>query len=326
MRKLIAAALLGLLVFGAWLLYPSPGGPVEVTVPPGLSAWQTAQLLKEKGVLRSARLFKLAAALTKTDRRLKPGTYELRRSMPATKVLRILASGAARKELKVVIPEGFSARQIAERLEAEGVCPAQAFLKEAQVHRLEGYLFPATYSFEPGTAAAAAAQRMHQEFKSQILRHFEAAEPKPALNLHQLVTLASIVEREAVLPREKPMIAAVYLNRMQRRMRLEADPTVQYALRHWKKGLTTEDLRTPSPYNTYMHYGLPPGPICSPGLDSFKAAMRPAETDAVYFVADNTGGHVFSATHEEHIKAKQSFKRGLRALRERLKRGYGGGQ
>jgi UPF0755 protein len=114
------------------------------------------------------------------------------------------------------------------------------------------------------------------------------------------------------------MIAAVYLNRLRRRMRLEADPTVQYALGLWKKGLTTEDLKIESPYNTYIHYGLPPGPICNPGLESFRAALHPASTDAIYFVADAKGGHVFSATLEDHIKAKHSFKRALRALKRRL--------
>jgi UPF0755 protein len=160
---------------------------------------------------------------------------------------------------------------------------------------------------------------MRQEFARRIEAEFVRTEPKPKMTLHQALTLASIVEREAVLKSEQPMVAAVYLNRMRLRMRLEADPTVQYGLGYWKKGLTTEDLRNPSEYNTYMHYGLPPGPICNPGLEAFRAALHPAVTEAIYFVADHEGGHVFSVTHDEHLKAKQSFKRALREEKRRLR-------
>ena len=145
------------------------------------------------------------------------------------------------------------------------------------------------------------------------------------MTLHQAVTLASIVEREAVLPGEQPMVAAVYLNRMRIRMRLQADPTVQYALGYWKKGLTSEDLQNPSPYNTYVNYGLPPGPICNPGEGAFRAVLHPAQTDALFFVADLTGGHQFFATQEEHQKAKLAYKRGLREEKRKL-RGQSGGK
>ncbi|MBI3552997.1 MAG: endolytic transglycosylase MltG [Elusimicrobia bacterium] len=294
-----------------------PGQPVEVTLPAGTTASQTGALLKAKGVVASARLFRLAASLSGADRSLKPGTYKLRTRMWLPYLLDALEAGGS-MGVKIVVPEGFSAKQIGERLEANGVCKADSFERYAGQNRLEGYLFPTTYFFEPGASPEAAAHRMHQEFKKRVEPEFTSASPKPELTLNQLVTLASIVEREGARAAEKPMIAAVYLNRMRIRMRLEADPTVQYALGHWKKGLSSDDLRTPSPYNTYVHYGLPPGPICNPGLDSFKAAMRPAKTEAIYFVADNTGGHVFSATLEDHIKAKQAYKHGLRIIKRRL--------
>jgi len=319
-----ASLLLAVLVLaGYWVVGVSRKGRgverLEVSIPAGATAAETAALLKEKGVIPFASLFRAAAKWTGADRRIKPGTYQLRRPMGTLQILRLLSEGSM-SGVKVPIPEGFSARQIAERLEVGGVCRGAEFLRQVRAKRLEGYLYPTTYYLEPQAGAEKVIQRMVQEFERRIKAEHEASGPKPKLTLHQLVTLASLVEREAVLAREKPLIAAVYLNRLRLRMRLEADPTVQYALGRWKQGLTTEDLKTPSPYNTYLHYGLPPGPICSPGLDSFRAALSPARTEALYFVADNTGGHVFSTTHEEHQKAKRSFKRGLRAIKERLRR------
>lgn len=311
------AALLALFA-GAWLLWP--GEPVEVSIPAGLSAGETGRLLHEKGVVASRRLFRFAAARTGADRRLKPGTYKLRKNMWLPDLLAALQAGG-NTGIKVAIPEGWSTWQIADRLEADGVCKAAEFKRVAAAEKLEGYLFPTTYFFEPETPADKVAARMREEFKKRVEPELAAAgtAEKPKLSAHQLVTLASIVEREAVLSQERPMIAAVYLNRMRIRMRLEADPTVQYALGYWKKGLTSADLKNPSPYNTYVHYGLPPGPICSPSLESVRAAMNPATTDAIYFVADTTGGHTFSATHEEHLKAKRTFKRTLRILKQQLR-------
>lgn len=327
MKKAALAALAALLALGGffawwWLV---PGTEVTVTLPSGVTAARAGHLLAEHGVVFSGKLFRAAARWSGTDRKLRPGTYKLRTHMPLTTLLRELESGVESLGIKVAIPEGYSTWQIADRLEATGVCKAEEFRRYAlggnpERRSLEGYLFPTTYFFEPNTPAEKVAARMLAEFQARVPPEYEKTQPKPNLTLHQMATLASIVEREAVLSHERPTIAAVYLNRMRLRMRLQADPTTQYALGFWKKGLTTEDLRNPSPYNTYAHYGLPPGPICSFGLDSFRAALNPAQTEAIYFVADNTGGHVFSATAEEHLKAKQSFKRGLRAIKARLKR------
>jgi UPF0755 protein len=302
---------------GAWLFWP--GDAVEVAIPPGQSARQTAAVLEEKGVVRSALLFRAAVRAVGLGRRIKPGTYRLRRRMLPGALLAALEAGSG--GFKVVIPEGWTVRQIAERLEKSGVCRAADFLRYASNNRLEGYLFPTTYLLEPATDAAAVAQRMHAEFQKRLASEFARAEPKPRMTLHQAVTLASIVEREAILPAEQPMVAAVYLNRMRIRMRLQADPTVQYALGYWKKGLTLEDLRNPSPYNTYVHYGLPPGPICNPGEGALRAVLRPAATDAIFFVADMTGGHKFFATQEEHQRAKQDYKKALREEKKRLRAG-----
>ncbi|MDD5628937.1 MAG: endolytic transglycosylase MltG [Elusimicrobia bacterium] len=310
-----AALALALAVAAAWLFWP--GGEVEVVVPAGQSARATAAMLKERGVVRSALMFRAAARLGGLERRLRPGTYRLRQRMLPGRLLAALAAGSG--GVKVVIPEGWTARQVAERLEKSGLCPAADFMRLAANERLEGYLFPTTYFFEPGTDAAHVSARMRAEFDRRLGSEFARTASKPGLTMHQVLTLASIVEREAVLASEQPMVAAVYLNRMRIRMRLQADPTVQYALGYWKKGLSLEDLRNPSSYNTYVHYGLPPGPICNPGLGAFRAVLHPAPSDALFFVADLTGGHRFFAKQEDHLKAKLAYKRGLREEKKRLR-------
>ena len=296
----------------AWLLFYSPAGEtVRVEIPSGASASGTASLLRREGVIRSVRLFKVCAKLTHLDRSLKPGRYAFRRGMPVVKVLRLLHEGATER-IKVVVPEGFMARQIADRLEALGVAPSAGFMAYVQRNNLEGYLFPETYLFDQGLTPERVAHHMHMEFRRLVEPEFRAA-GQTRFTLRQVVTLASIVQREARLSSEMPMIAAVYQNRLRKRIRLEADPTVQYALGRttgqWKKGLTYADLRFQSPYNTYANFGLPPGPICSPGLDAVRAVLHPAETEAIYFVADNTGGHAFTSTLDEHNKAKRKAKR-----------------
>ncbi len=303
-RRLLAAAMLPL-ALAAWFL--RPGDPVTVTLMPGLPAAETARLLEREGVIGSSRAFRALAKVTRLDRKLKPGSYRLRKNMASPHALWRLSRGRP-EWVRVVIPEGFSARQIAERLEAVRVASAQAFEEYVRRNRLEGYLFPTTYFLGFGMEAGAVAHLMHEEFRRNVEPVFQSS-PQSRLSLDQAVILASIVEREAVLPEEKPMIAAVYLNRLSKRMRLEADPTVQYSLGRWKKRLSRKDLQFDSPHNTYVRYGLPPGPICSPGLDSIRAVLAPAKTDALYFVADHTGGHTFSADYGSHLRAVAAARR-----------------
>ncbi|MDE2491515.1 MAG: endolytic transglycosylase MltG, partial [Elusimicrobia bacterium] len=302
----------------AWAL--RPGAPVTVEIPEGLPARQTVELLGRKGVVVSVPLFRAYLRLTGADRRLKPGRYTFRaRELPWT-VLRKLTLGQT-DEIKVVIPEGFRASQIAERLAEAGVIgDAKAFESYVDDRGLEGRLFPSTYLFPPGYGVPGAVRAMTQAFGAQIGAAYAKADPKPTLSLQDALILASIVEREAELPPERPIIAAVYLNRLKKRMPLQADPTVQYALGYWKKGLTRKDLKIPSAYNTYYRYGLPPGPICSPGLSSFEAVLHPALTDALYFVADGRGGHIFSETNAEQSEAARLYKHELRKQKEELRR------
>ena len=300
----------------AWAL--RPGAPVRVEIPEGLSARQTAQLLAEKGVVPSAFAFRVFLKLARFERRIRPGAYTFRVNEWPTLTLRKLSLGMT-EDVKVTVPEGFRAAQIAERLAAAGVADAAEVVAIVESRKLEGKLFPSTYHFPPGYGAERAADQMLSEFMREIGAAYASAEPRPPLSLDEALSLASIVEREAVLKAERPVIAAVYLNRLKKRMPLQADPTVQYAVGQWKKGLTRADLALDSPYNTYRRRGLPPGPICSPGLESFLAVLKPAGTRALYFVADARGGHIFSETNEEHSEARRLYRRELRKQKDKLK-------
>lgn len=313
-----ALAVLGALAAAAALtsFLLRPGETVRVEIPEGLSARQTAELLGREGVVISVPAFRALLKVTGFDRHLKPGTYALRRREWPTTVVRKLTLGL-NEDLKVVIPEGWRASQIAERLEADGIADARDFEAFVKLKHLEGRLFPSTYHFPPGFGAERVATRMREAFEREIGGAYAKADPKPELSLDETLVLASIVEREAVLPQERPIIAALYRNRLRRRMPLQADPTVQYALGEWKKGMTREDLKVPSPYNTYLHQGLPPGPICNPGLGSFEAALKPVTTGALYMVADAKGGHVFSETNEEHNEARLEYKRALKRQKKK---------
>ncbi|MCX5783560.1 MAG: endolytic transglycosylase MltG, partial [Elusimicrobia bacterium] len=177
---------------------------------------------------------------------------------------------------------------------------------------LEGYLFPSTYLFEANTAAKQVIETMTKEFDANIRPLFQNGFPQ-GFDEKAVLTMASIIEREAVFSSERPIIAAVYYNRLKKKMALAADPTVQYALGHWKKNVTLNDLKIDSPYNTYLHRGLPPGPICSPGIESVKAALNPPKLDVLFFVADGNGRHIFNNNYDEHLKAKSMTDKERRA-------------
>jgi len=312
-----AAVAAALILSLAWAL--RPGAPMQVDIPEGLGARQTAELLGAKGVVQSVFVFRVLLKITNFDRHLKPGTYTLRRHEWPTIVARKLTLGLT-DDIKITIPEGFMASQIAERLDKAGIADARQLLAIVNKRKLEGRLFPSTYHFPPRYGAEKTVAVMTLEFEKKIGAAYAAASPKPELSFKEALIVASIVEREAVLKQERAIIAAVYLNRLKKKMPLQADPTVQYALGRWKKGLTRADLLTASPYNTYQKRGLPPGPICSPGLESFLGVLSPASTAALYFVADMTGGHLFSETNEEHSKARMLYKKELRKIKEKLKR------
>ncbi len=289
-----------------------PGRPVKISIPEGAGAGKVAAQLKSEGVIISSTWFRVLVKITGTAKRLMPGEYTLRGHMSAEEVLWKLTHSTYVTSVRVVIPEGWRLEQIAERLEANGITPAAKFLELTRAQKLEGYLFPSTYNLKKNMPPQEVVNLLKLEFDRQTAPLFSKGFPQ-GLDARKVLIIASIVEREAVDDSERPLIAAVYINRYRKGMPLEADPTTQYALGYWKKALTYKDLKFKSPYNTYVVGGLPPGPICNPGYSSIAAAMSPANLDALYFVADRKGKHIFNANFEEHKKAKRRVEQAAKA-------------
>lgn len=282
-------------------------------IPPGATLRVAAESLRAAGVIGSTRLFRLYAKLRGADRAIKPGTYLLPRDAGWGRALTALRDGRGIVAV-VTIPEGFTLAQIEplliSKLQLSPESVTAAVTDTALRHRLdiptptvEGYLFPDTYFIPPGTPARAAVLMMVRRFEQRWNPEWTKRLDTLALSRHDVVTLASIVEREAKRPEERPVIAAVYWNRLRKGMLLQADPTVQYALPQYQKRLMTKHLAVKSPYNTYKYPGLPPGPIASPGLASLRATLYPANVPFLYFVAYPDGHHEFRVTLKEHEAA-----------------------
>ena len=298
--------------------------PARVTVPNGASMRVAADSLARAGVIGSARLFRTYAKLRGADRGVKAGTYMLAPDASWEHVLSALRSGRGVVTI-VTIPEGYTLRQTEALLVARLGVPADsvraAVRDTALLRRLdvptpdvEGYLFPDTYYFSPGTTARAAVQTMVRRFEQRWKLEWGMRLDTLAMSRHSIMTLASIVEREAKLQQERPVIAAVYWNRLRRGMRLEADPTVQYALPQYQSRLLNRHLNVRSPYNTYRNTGLPPGPIGAPGVASIQATLYPASVPYLFFVAWPDGHHEFRVRHEEHVAASRQARRAWDAL------------
>ncbi|MBI5284038.1 MAG: endolytic transglycosylase MltG [Chloroflexi bacterium] len=309
---------------------PRGGGPVLVTVQKGESARQIGRTLEDKGIIRSAKLFEVLVGLTGVQDSLEAGDYEFDQGLPAIEVVHRIAEGKTASR-DVVVPEGRRAEEVGEILEAADVVGKQdflfalvksqynePFLAQSEASSLEGFIFPARYSFFRAAKPEDVVDAMLRAFQDQVASGLQLE--GQSLTLDEVVTLASIVEREAQEPSERPLIASVYLNRLRLGIALQADPTVQYAVAknpesvalygYWKKELTVDDLKLDSPYNTYLHPGLPPGPIANPGLDAINAVVRPARTNYLFFVAknDGTGQHLFAETLEEHLRNVEKYR------------------
>ena len=295
-------------IWGAKIYLFSNGTPVVFTISSGESGAKVAHELKKAGIIRSEQLFKIILKLTSSASDLKAGTFDLRQHMSELEVINCIKSGRCTHYEKITFPEGWRSEEMAEELSARGITDAHEFLRIVRAENLEGKLFPSTYLFSADMPARTVVREMLAQYDKKIKPLF--SQYTTDLTEQKLLILASIVEREAVVHDERPKIAAVYLNRFHIGKKLEADPTVQYALgfnlqenRYWKKGLTYKDLKTDSPYNTYRYAGLPPGPICNPGYESVKAVLQPeTDFDALYFVAETGGRHVFSRTYDEHSR------------------------
>jgi UPF0755 protein len=288
--------------------------PPRVTIPPRAVLRTAADSLAKAGVIRFPRLFRAYASVRRSDRGIKAGTYLLHKNSGWGFVLDALRGGKGIVHV-VTIPEGFTLAQIAATVESKLGQPADSVVAAASdtamlshldvpTSTAEGYLFPDTYTFADGVSARAAVDAMVKRFDQVWKPEWTARLDTLHLSRNDVMALASIVEREAKLPEERPVIAAVYLNRLRTGMLLQADPTVQYALGKHVARVMYKDLEVKSPYNTYKVKGLPPGPIASPGKASIEAALYPANVPYVYFVAFPDGHHEFRRDLKGHEAAK----------------------
>ncbi|MBN1826972.1 MAG: endolytic transglycosylase MltG [Candidatus Eisenbacteria bacterium] len=324
-RAAIAVALAALAALGVldYRFYQGPvpeGESVPVLIPRGAGFRETARLLEREGILEDARWFYWVGRIRGEDRRIRAGRYLLVPGTPGGRVLHALRRGT-NEVIRVTVPEGLwveeTVRILADRLGLDEEEIARAARDTSLVRRfgvpgptMEGYLFPETYLFFWDETAETVLGRMTARFREVFGEEEEARAAEMGLTPREAITLASIVEAEAVVDEERPRIAAVYHNRLEIGWKLQADPTVQYA-RKSRERLLLRDLETDSPYNTYLHTGLPPGPICSPGEASIRAVLRPTEgSRELFFVANGENGrHTFSRDQNGHIRAKREAKR-----------------
>jgi len=317
----------------AYILFFKPqnrAGAKTVTIPKGIGINRITEILSEEGVIKQPGSFKLASKVLGYDNKLKAGRYELPEGASNLEILHILARGKP-LNVRVTIPEGVTARRVAailaKRVEMDSAAFMQVVHDSAFAHRLgiaanslEGYLFPETYSFYWGMQPQSVAKAMVQEFWRQLPDSAEKRAKEMGMTLHEIVTLASLVEGEAMVDSERAIIAGVYINRLRRGMRLQADPTIQYIIPDGPRRLLHKDLQIDSPYNTYLYAGLPPGPINNPGRKSIVAALYPRDVPYLYFVARGDGSHVFSVTMNQHVQAKRAFDRVRRQVQREKNR------
>ena len=302
--------------------HPPAGEDVTVFFPFGTSTSEIFHRLETEGVVRPAWLAEAYYRIARSATALQAGEYRFSRPTPLSVVIARMGSGDVLRHT-IVVPEGLTAEETFELFWSRGISRPEAFhnaLRNAQLVTsvargapdLEGFLFPDTYVVTRSTSARRIVETMLANFRRHFTPDMRARAQAIGLSEREAVTLASIVQKETSLDREEPLIAGVYWNRLRQRMRLQADPTVAYALKRdgkWTGTLFRSDYGYESPFNTYLVDGLPPGPICNPGLDALKAAVSPARTDFLYFVADRAGRHTFSRTFQEHLDAIASARR-----------------
>ena len=339
--KVYIVFLLAAMTALAWMLYwgsrpvSAISSPVRIGIAHGTSAAMIAQVLKERDLIRSVFIFRLTCQLSSASSALKPGVYELNRNMSMPEIIDVMVRGKT-LETKVTIPEGYTIRQIADLMDSSQLAECKPFVAIAlnqgydfagysflDGDNLEGYLFPDTYLIARGSSSEKIVKKMLDAFQQKVVvqlrpdieetirDRFGMNESSFAEGLHRILTLASLVEREAKIDKDRPLVAAVMWNRLVKNMRLEIDATVTYVpgqSTNNKPKVLYSDLENDSPYNTYRRAGLPPAPICNPGLKSIEAVLHPAKVDYLYYVARKDGSHVFSRTLKEHTIAKNAMR------------------
>ncbi len=333
MRALVLVTTLAVLVVSvtaAWVanrLEPASDDPMAPTftfeILQGDSLGAVTRALQAADMIRDARAMNWLARLQDRAGRLYVGEYEVSPTMTPDEILDMITTGKVKLH-SVTVPEGLRATEIAARLEAAGLAEAEAFMAVVNdpvftesmginEPTLEGYLYPDTYRMAKGLPASEVARALVDQFMRVWAELAPLAEER-GLSMHEVVTLASIVEKETAAPSERPLIAAVFLNRLDKGMRLETDPTVIYGIVDFDGNIKKKHLLDASnPYNTYKIRGLPPGPIASPGADALSAVLNPAESEYLYFVSRNDGTHYFSETYREHVDAVNRYQRRRRS-------------
>nr|WP_245347457.1 endolytic transglycosylase MltG [Cohnella lubricantis] len=322
----------GSVLFYVWNgLRPAPAStePVRVTIAKGMGAKSIAEELEQSGLIRNAFLFSAWLKYKNEGAGFQAGDYDMMPGLTLEEIVAKLNAGdtIAAETVKFTIPEGFTVEQIADRLVKEAGINKDKFLQEMKdpnvlgasmwtkeipenaslKYPLEGYLFPETYEMKKGSSEEDIIDRMVAELDrklGQLPEDWQTTMEERGLNLHQLLTIASLVEREVMLDDERAKVASVIENRLEKEMPLQIDATIQYALGKQKEKLSTDDLKIDSPYNTYLNQGLPPGPIASPSLKSIEAALYPEDTDYLYYVTkkDGSNQHLFATTYKQHQK------------------------
>ncbi|MFA6447863.1 MAG: endolytic transglycosylase MltG [bacterium] len=318
---LTATAVIAMAYFNA----PAESGGAEraFTINKGESAIDIARRLQEQHFVRSAIYFMVVTYFNDNLKNLKVGQYKLNGAMQTREISELLATTEPlEKNYRITIPEGFTASEIAARFDENGLCRAKDFMAFARdpqgtginthgagLTNLEGFLFPETYFFNEKSTCQTMAQRMVDQFFEIFNESAQARAKEIGFTTLEAVTLASLIEDEAKVERERPLIAGVLLNRLKHDIKLQCDATVQYALPERKERLYYKDLEVDSPYNTYKNFGLPPGPICNPGRTSLNAAIHPEKSDFFFYVAKGDGSHIFSRTGDEHNRAVEQVRK-----------------
>lgn len=299
---------------------PSAHSPSKILViPEGSSFQQVASLLRREGLITSRFAFVLWGKTHDAERKIHPGEYELSPAMRPLDILNILLVGRVLLH-SVTIPEGYTMLQIADVLVQQQITDREEFLRLVKdktfvgtlgvtADTLEGYLFPNTYKFPRSSPAKDVIRTMVDQLSQIFNEELKARSKELHLTLHEVLTLASVIEKETGVGEERPQISSVFHNRLKKRIPLQSDPTVIYGLANFDGNLHKKDLSDSSPYNTYRWTGLPPGPIASPGVQSIRAALYPAASTYLYFVSKNDGTHQFSSTLLEHNKAVERYQK-----------------
>lgn len=314
--SLIIASILalGLLYTIRFVATPiSPGKPVQLDIVHGQSAWEISKTLEKRGIITNASMFMAMSTGLGKATHLQAGSYVFEGNHYPLEVINILFMGKTLR-YRITIPEGSTVSQIGEIISSTGLLTAEQFVRSAHSEKIrsffkidapsmEGYLYPDTYYLAPHMTPIEIMAKMLDQFNHAYTPDMEKRRKALGMSRLEVITLASLIEKEAVSAGDKPLIASVFYNRLALGMRLQSDPTAVYGVDGFKGRIEPQDLLRESPYNTYRHKGLPPGPICNPGSESIAAALWPAKTSYLYFVSRGDGTHEFSSSLTEHNRA-----------------------